>query len=62
MRGFLASHLDLANLYVVCGGDLSDNDVAKIAQVIEVLPVGQSREVRRFSPVKVPFESLSLKI
>lgn len=61
VRDFLASRLDLSNLYIVCGGDLSKQDVEKIALVIQNLPVGQSRDTQRFSPVRVPFESLSLK-
>lgn len=61
VKSFLNTHLDLSNLYIVCGGDLSHDDVYKVAHMLSILPVGEPRDQELLSPIKVPFESLSLK-
>ncbi|MCD8213939.1 MAG: insulinase family protein [Campylobacter sp.] len=52
VKNFVKGHLDLANLFVVFGGDASESDAKTLCKILEVLPQGKSRLLKKFEPSK----------
>ena len=48
-KNFIASHLDLANLFVVFGGDVSEAQTATVGEILSVLPAGKQRNLSHFA-------------
>ena len=50
VKDFIKTHLNLANLFISMGGDVSEKECELAAKAVEILPVGAVRELPKFSP------------